>query len=234
MSSSESNIRSLERRRKQKKRNRIFVASTLGVIAVFAIYAVYFSSWLTVNKVSVIGNTISSTYEIESALNIPIGTQLARVNSDDVNASLVGISSIDHVEVRRAWPNEIVLAVTERIAIATIQKAGHWEFVDAKGVAYGKTFSQPKELMVFNVYNKAARIEVANVYSQMPGWIKNQVKTIGATSRDNVQVDLGKSRKAIIGDSSRLERKFAVLKVLLTRKARIYDVSAPDVPVTRK
>jgi cell division protein FtsQ len=234
MSSSESNIRSLERRRKQKKRNRILVASTLGVVGVFAIYAVYFSSWLTVNKVSVIGNTISSTYEIESAVNIPIGTQLARVNGDEVNASLAGISSIDHVEVRRAWPNEIVLAVTERIAIATIQKAGHWEFVDANGVAYGKTFSQPKELMVFNVNNKASRIEVANVYSQMPGWIKNQVETIGATSRDNVQVDLGKSRKAIIGDSSRLERKFAVLKVLLTRKARIYDVSAPDVPVTRK
>jgi cell division protein FtsQ len=234
MSSSESNIRSLERRRKQKKRNRILVASTLGVVGVFAIYAVYFSSWLTVNKVSVIGNTISSTYEIESAVNIPIGTQLARVNGDEVNASLAGISSIDHVEVRRAWPNEIVLAVTERIAIATIQKAGHWEFVDANGVAYGKTFSQPRELMVFNVNNKASRIEVANVYSQMPGWIKNQVETIGATSRDNVQVDLGKSRKAIIGDSSRLERKFAVLKVLLTRKARIYDVSAPDVPVTRK
>jgi cell division protein FtsQ len=234
MSSSESNLRSLERRRSNKKRRRIVLASTLGAVMAFAVYAFYFSNWLTVSRVTVIGNTISSTYEIESALNIPIGTQLARVNSDDVNASLVGISSIDHVEVRRAWPNEIVLAVTERIAIATIQKAGHWEFVDAKGVAYGKTFSQPKELMVFNVDNKAARAEVAIVYSQMPGWIKALVKTIGATSRDNVQVDLGKSGKAIIGDSSRLERKFAVLKVLLTRKARIYDVSAPDVPVTRK
>ena len=163
-----------------------------------------------------------------------MGTQLARVSNDEVNANLADISSIDHVEVRRAWPNEIVLAVSERVALATIHKTNYWVFVDSKGVEYGKTFNQPKDLMIFNVKKKNARVELANTYSQMPKWLKNQVKTVSATSRDNVRLQLGNSSEAIIGDSSRLERKFAVLKVLMTRKARIFDVSAPDVPVTRK
>ncbi len=234
MSNADANIRSLARKRKARKQKRILVLVLAIVFAGFAVYAAYFSNWLTVKRVTVIGNTIATSAQIQTEAGISIGTQLARVSSDEVNANLADISSIDHVEVRRAWPNEIVLAVSERVALATIHKTNFWVFVDAKGVEYGKTFNQPKDLMVFDVNNKKARIEVAKTYSQMPKWLKAQVKTITATSRDNVRLKLGNSSQAIIGDSSRLERKFAVLKVLITRKARIYDVSAPDVPVTRK
>jgi len=207
----------------------LFIAAGL-----FAIYAAYFSNWLTVKKVSVIGNHIASSALIQTEANIAIGTPLARVNSDEINQNLADISSVDHVEVRRAWPNEIVLAVSERIAVATIKKSNFWVFVDAKGVEYGKTFNQPKNLMVFEVSKKSARKEVAKIFTQMPAWLKSQVDYVSAKSRDNVRILLGNSRQAIVGDSSRLERKFAVLKVLMTRKARVYDVSAPDVPVTRK
>lgn len=234
MSTSESNVRSLNRRRRQKNRKRAFWLTSTILLSLLGIYAAYFSSWFTVAKITVIGNSIASVAQIQSEANIEIGTQLARVSSDEVNANLSDISSIDHVEVRRAWPNEIVLAVSERIAIATIKKSTYWVFVDANGVEYGKSFNQPKNLMIFEVKNRLARIELAKVYSSMPGWIKSEMKTISATSRDNVRIQLGNSREAIIGDSSRLERKFAVLKVLMTRVARIYDVSAPDVPVTRK
>ena len=234
MSSQESNVRSLQRRRKQKLRKRIFISTLVAAVSIFAGYATYFSSWFVVTKITVIGNTIASSALIQTEANIPKGMQLARINSDEVSANLSDISSIDHVEVRRAWPNEIVLAVSERIAIATVQKSDYWVFADAKGVEYGKSFSQPKGLMIFNVANKSARIEVAKVYSAMPGWLKSEMKTIYATSRDDVRLVLANSQVAIIGDGSRLERKFAVLKVLLTRKAKIYDVSAPDVPVTRK
>ncbi|MFM1786940.1 MAG: hypothetical protein RL228_890, partial [Actinomycetota bacterium] len=124
--------------------------------------------------------------------------------------------------------------VCERVAIAKIKKSNFWVFVVDKGVEYGMNFNQPKNLMVFKVSKKAARVEVAKVFNSMPGWIKSQIKTVVAKSRDDVRILLSGSRQAIIGDSSRLERKFAVLKVLMTRKANIYDVSAPDVPVTRK
>ena len=234
MSNQDSNVRSIGRRRREKKRKRIFFVTAFFVAAMFAIYATYFSNWLTVKKISVIGNQIASSALIQTEAAIELGTPLARVDSDAINRNLADISSVDHVEVRRAWPNEIVLAVSERVAIATIKKSNYWVFVDAKGVEYGKTFNQPKNLMVFKVSKKAARVEVAKVFNSMPGWIKSQIKTVVAKSRDDVRILLSGSRQAIIGDSSRLERKFAVLKVLMTRKANIYDVSAPDVPVTRK
>jgi cell division protein FtsQ len=234
MSNRDSNVRSLERRRRDKKRKRVLVGFAIFLLAGLAIYAAYFSTWLTVKKVSVIGNQIASAALIQTEANISIGTPLARVNSDEINQNLADISSVDHVEVRRAWPNEIVLAVSERIAVATIKKSNYWVFVDAKGVEYGKTFNQPKNLMIFEVSKKAARVEVAKVFTSMPGWLKAQTKSLSATSLDNVRISLGNSRQAIVGDASRLERKFSVLKVLMTQKAKVYDVSAPDVPVTRK
>lgn len=234
MTESASNVRSLMRRRRQKNRNRVVIFALLFALTGFAGYAAYFSDWLTVKKITVIGNSIATSALITSESEIEIGTQLARVSSDLVNQNLADISSIDKVEVRRAWPNEIVLAVSERVAIATVKVGSHWEFVDAAGVAYGKTFNQPKNLMVFQVTKKSARVEIAKVFSNLPKWLKLQIQTIGANSRDNVQIGLEKNRTVIIGDSSRLDRKLAVLKVLLSQKARIFDVSAPDVPVTRK
>ncbi|MEY3696633.1 MAG: hypothetical protein RJA41_283 [Actinomycetota bacterium] len=234
MTNSDTNVRSLARRLQARKRKRIFAVVAIFALSGFVIYAVYFSSWLTVKKVSVIGNQIASSALIQTEAEISLGTPLARVNSDEVNQNLADISSVDHVEVRRAWPNEIVLAVSERIAVATIKKNSYWVFVDEKGVAYGKTFNQPKNLMIFEVSKKAARVEIAKVFTSMPGWLKTQTKSLSATSRDNVKIELNNSREVIVGDSSRLERKFSVLKVLVTRKAKVYDVSAPDVPVTRK
>ena len=234
MTNSDTNVRSLARRRQAKKRKRIISVVAIFALSGFVIYAVYFSSWLTVKKVSVIGNQIASSALIQTEAEISLGTPLARVNSDEVNQNLADISSVDHVEVRRAWPNEIVLAVSERIAVATIKKNSYWVFVDEKGVEYGKTFNQPKSLMIFEVSKKAARVEIAKVFTSMPGWLKAQTKSLSATSRDNVKIELNNSREVIVGDSSRLDRKFSVLKVLVSRKAKVYDVSAPDVPVTRK
>lgn len=234
MTESVSNIRSLNRKRRQRIRKRILTLVLILAAVSISIYAAYFSNWLTVKKITVIGNSIATDVQIVTESEIEMGLQLARVDSEQVNQNLADISSIDSVEVRRAWPNQIVLAVTERIAIATIKVGSHWEFVDADGVAYGKTFNQPKGLMVFDVTQSLARVEVAKVFANLPNWLKSQVISIGANSRDNVQITLQNNRKAILGDSSRLERKMAVLEVLLTQKARIYDVSAPDVPVTRK
>lgn len=234
MSESVSNVRSLNRKRRQKNRKRLLIGIVIFALAAVLIYVAYFSTLLTVKKITVIGNSIATSISIASESEIQIGTQLARVNSDEVNQNLSDIPSIDQVEVRRVWPNEIILVVTERVAIGTIKVAGHWEFVDQNGVAYGKTFNQPKDLMVFDVKQKLARVEVAKIYKNAPAWLISQIKSIGANSRDNVKIGLSDNRTVIFGDSSRIERKLAVLKVLLTKKARIYDVSAPDVPVTRK
>lgn len=233
MSTPESNLRSLARKRRAKRNKRILTFSVLLVIAFLGVYAFYFSSWLTVKKISVVGNSIATAAQIQTSAQIEIGTPLAKINSDEINQNLAIISSVDHVEVRRAWPSEIILVVSERKAIATIKKHNYWVFVDAHGVTYGKTFNQPKELMVINS-GKSGLAEAARIYSEVPNWLNQQIVSVTASSRDDVRLLLSRNRTVIVGDYSRLNRKFAVLKVLLTQKARIFDVSAPDVPVTRK
>ena len=46
-------------------------------------------------------------------------------------------------------------------------------------------------------------------------------------------MQLTRGRIVVWGSTERGERKAAVLAVLLARKARVYDVSAPDAPTTR-
>lgn len=232
--STDSNLRLLARKRRAKRNKRIAIMLLVALVAAFGVYAFYFSTWLTVKKISITGNSIATTAQIQTESNILLGTPLAKLNSDEINQNLASVSSIDHVEVRRAWPSEIILVVAERQAIATVKKDNYWVFIDANGVSYGKTFNQPKNLMVLDSQNKSGLVEAAKIYGEVPKWLDSQVISVTAASRDNVRFLMTKNRIAIIGDYSRLTRKFAVLKVLLTQKARVFDVSAPDVPVTRK
>jgi cell division protein FtsQ len=72
-----------------------------------------------------------------------------------------------------------------------------------------------------------------DVLEQLPAAVRGQVRQVRAASREDVQILLSRHRTVLWGSVDRGARKAAVLAVLVTRKAAVYDVSAPDAPTTR-
>jgi len=70
------------------------------------------------------------------------------------------------------------------------------------------------------------------VYESLPVGLKNRVRNVVATSRDNVELALKSGSRVRWGSAEELEFKAQVLEALLSRRAEMYDVSAPGLPTT--
>ncbi len=224
-------IGALKRRRRTRQ---ILVTMTFALALTLGIYLVYFSEVFGLQKISVQGSKIVGSAEIIRAASIPLGTPLAQINTDEVMKNLRIFPSIGNVEVRRVWPSEIVLAITERSPVATMAMNGKWRFIDSSGVIYGETARIPEGLIPVTAESSSARGAVVQVIGSLPASIKRQVLTIVASSEDSVELTLTGSRQVFWGSATQSNRKVEVLSVLLTKRASFYDVSAPDFPTTRK
>ncbi|MEY4347723.1 MAG: hypothetical protein RIS43_142 [Actinomycetota bacterium] len=218
-------------RQRLLKRLRIGAAAT---VALLLVQVFYFSDVFAVQKVEVVGIQFATAKEVIAAADISLGTPIARVDADGVAKRVSDLPAVASVEVRRVWPHSIVLAVTEPTPVAVVGSAGNWQYVDHEGEIFGRLKSKPKGLLSLSASKPAARKAAAEVATALPTWLKDQVVTVSATSGDDVSLRLNGNLTVRFGSAERIERKAAVLKALLKVKARIYDVSAPDVPITIK
>jgi cell division protein FtsQ len=66
----------------------------------------------------------------------------------------------------------------------------------------------------------------------MPANLAKKVVRIRANSIDSIELDLKSGSIVKWGSADEPEFKAAVLDALLSRRAQIYDVSAPELPTT--
>ncbi|MGA1324082.1 MAG: cell division protein FtsQ/DivIB [Candidatus Nanopelagicales bacterium] len=223
-------IRALKRR---KWAIRLLTLLPVLLISSGAFYLVYFSDIFAVKTISVQGSKIVPEHSIIDAAMIPLGTPLAKIDSETIQKNLSKFPSVGSVEIRRVWPSEIVLAISERMPVATMAEGGTWRFVDEFGVMYGESSKVPDGLIPITANSTAARAAIAGVIQAIPDSIKRQVLTISAETKDSVELRLTSNRTVFWGSSTQTVRKIKVLEVLLTKNARLYDVSAPNFPTTR-
>lgn len=223
-------IRALKRRKRAKK---LLLLLPVFLILTGALYIVYFSEVFVVKTISVQGSKIVNEQTIIDAAMIPLGTPLAKIDSETIQKNLGRFPSVGSVEIRRVWPSEIVLAISERVPVATMAEGDTWKFVDEFGVMYGESSKVPDGLIPITANSITARAAIAGVIQSIPDSIKRQVLTISAETKDSVELRLTSNRTVFWGSSTQTGRKIKVLEVLLTKNARLYDVSAPNFPTTR-
>jgi cell division protein FtsQ len=74
---------------------------------------------------------------------------------------------------------------------------------------------------------------VVTASAALPVALRSEVRSISATSPDSITLNLTSGVKVVWGSADDSGRKAEVLTVLMHRKAQVYDVSAPDLPVTK-
>ncbi|MDO8731752.1 MAG: FtsQ-type POTRA domain-containing protein [Actinomycetota bacterium] len=218
------------RARGPRKRLRVILVIFALVALAAAAWMIWFSSLLTADGVTVIGVDGSAAQEVRNTASVPLGVPLAQLDTDAIAQHLSTIGWIEHIDVRRGWPHDVVIAVTPRTAIAT---RGDSTVVDASGVPFTPVAQVPSGLPTVHA-DDLGLVAAMGVLVSLPDDLRSKVVLLTASTRDDVALTLKSSAIVRWGSVEQAELKAQVTRALLKRKAKIYDVSAPELPTTFK
>lgn len=193
---------------------------------------------LGVREVRVSGVTGAEARAVRGLVTVPAGTPLARVDTAAVEAAVRERVTVAEVSVRRAWPQALEVDVVPRSAAIVVRNPqGRLQVVDATGVAFGVVRKAPAGVPVVQATGSRAMTPEAMhaalaFLEALPEDLESKVTAVTVSSANLVTFRMG-ARRVVWGGEDAGEQKTRVLRALLTTKAEVIDVSAPDTPVTR-
>ncbi|MGZ4611409.1 MAG: cell division protein FtsQ/DivIB [Actinomycetes bacterium] len=228
------------RRRRRLRRRRLLVLSVpvvLLMLAATAVWALLASPLLAVTTVEVSGTHRATPSLIRLTADVPEGQPLARVDLAAVQRRVQSLPVVASATIIRRWPHTVLVAVVERTPAAVARTAeGTWRLLDPSGVDLGGTPEPPHGLPVLDLdpttAEPATLRAAAAVAASLPPSLRAKVATVVAASPDAVGLRLVNGRLVRWGSAEDGALKAQVLAVLMHRRARVYDVSAPRAPTT--
>jgi cell division protein FtsQ len=218
----------------------------LLLVSAAAVAALAVGGWLALNsslvevrEVTVEGTSRLSVSQVLDAAAVRGGESLFALDPDGVAQRVQRLPAVASVDVNRDWPHRVVITVTERRPVAVVTEEGTSTLLDATGVAFAQVPQPPDGLVpvtlgapIVDDGADDARAAMA-VLDSLPKRVRHQVTELHAASPENVSFELRNGRQVVWGSAADGARKSAVLIALLHRPASVYDVSTPEVVVTR-
>jgi cell division protein FtsQ len=205
------------------------------VLVVGSVWLVLFSSVLAVNGVEVHGTRTLSAAQVRAVADVPEGEPLARVDLDRIQARVEALEEVRSADVTRQWPDQVLIEVVEREAIALVDIGGQIRGMDKDGVVFREYRQAPPGLprvqTATGTRGEALR-EAAAVVSALPRDLAGRVDHVEVETIDRITLVLGDGRTVMWGSADESEQKAEVLATLLKQDARNYDVSVPGRPTT--
>jgi cell division protein FtsQ len=152
-----------------------------------------------------------------------------------VRARVAALATVEHVEVSRQWPDEVLIDVTERTPIAVIDFGGRLRGLDKDGVVFLEYRSAPPGLPKVTTplgTSAEALREAAKVVAALPAGLTRIVDHVEVKTVDQIDLALTDGRTVVWGSSADSAQKAEVLQALLQHDAKTYDVSVPGQPTT--
>lgn len=214
------------------------------IVSGIVIWAVWFSSIFAVDQVRAVKSDNSSltpeqVREVQITAGIQTGEPIAWVDADSAAQDVANLAWIKSVEVRRGWPNEIVIAVEMRTPVARVSvdngSGGVSDIaVDSDGITFNVQNTDEQNLKDLPVIDAQGDglVAAVTVLTTLPPDLAQKVESMKAESRDAVELKLKSGSLVRWGSAEEPDFKAQVLSALLTRRAEIYDVSAPELPTT--
>ena len=231
--------RAAERGRVRRRTRLVVLATvvTLALLAGAAGWLVLGSRVLGARSVEVVGEGRLTADQVVARAEVPTGQPLARLDTDAIAARVAGLAPVLRVSVDRDWPSTVRITVVERTPAAVKAQGSGWVLVDRSGVVFDTVDKRPRGLPKVSApvdEGPAALRATLDVLDALPPAVREQVREVRAAGLEQVTLQLRRGRSVEWGSTERSDRKAAVLAVLLTRKATVYDVTAPDSPTTRR
>jgi cell division protein FtsQ len=213
------------------------VAAAVLVLLGAAGWVVYGTAVLGVDEVRVTGTDVLSPDRVREVVAVPAGKPLARVDIDGVRARVEALAQVDTVAVTREWPGTLVVAVTERIAVAVVPQGKRYVLVDEAGVAYHTLPDRPSHLPLVRLPDPRpedlATRSAMEVLRSLTDDLRVQLTELVVEGPARIRLKLRQGREVIWGDATESGTKAKVATLLLARDGKTIDVSAPDVVTVR-
>jgi cell division protein FtsQ len=194
------------------------------------------SSLLAVKGVQIEGTGLLSQSDVRRAAAVPLGQPLARIDVDAIRDRVAALAPVASVEVTRNWPDQVLIEVTERQAVAAVQVGSGLKGIDADGVYFRDFAHRPSSLPLITGPEDIGRDvlrEAAAIIVLLPPEVADRVAHIQVETIDQISLVLRDHRTVIWGSAAQSADKARVLDVLLQQRAATYDVSVPGQPTTK-
>lgn len=244
-----------QRRRRDAvvRRRRWAAAGTLGLLAAVAGWLLWGTSLvLSADRVEVRGVDVLTEAQVRTAASVSDGTPLLRVPTDEVAARVDALTPVAAVQVRRSWPDTVVVDVTERTAVAAVPRGDGHVLVDRAGVVFRHVERAPAGLPSV-VVGSAEESEAAGtspdeatsevtdeamdaaltVLTALTPELRDDLETLVVASPVDLRLELSSGWTVRWGDETDSEEKARVATALLGREGEVMDVSAPSVVSVR-
>lgn len=230
----------------------LLVAIGLVLILGFGSWLVYFSGWMDVSKVDIVGaNTQITPAMVEKAAQLPVGTPLASANLGAIESRVMNDPSLQDAvasaDVSREWPDTIKIVLTLRIPVAAVNFGDHCQALDASGSLFlsypsaGTGCAKPLDVLPLvqsppaGANSGQAYLAAAQVAGQMPVSLRHKVAYISVASEDGMTLHLTSAvggATVIWGDKNNVTLKAQVLAALMKDHpaAVEYKVAVPGAP----
>ena len=220
------------------RRGRWLWGAVVAAVVTGLVYLVGFSPALTAETISVTGADPADKKAVTAIVSGVRGMPLARVDTGDLVSEIEELPGVQSVRVERSWPRTLSVDVLARVpALAVERSQGQVEVYDMEGVRIRTVRSAPKGVP------KVAATQGATVSAEgvsaarsmleaLPEKLRGQVRSVTVDAADHVTFRAGRTT-VVWGDSSEPQLKVKVVELLLQKKPKLLDVSAPTTPVTR-
>lgn len=218
----------------------------LGVLAAATlagmVWLVWFSTVLVAKDVEVEGLTTLRPDTIREQAAVPLGVQLARLDTVAIETRIARMERIDVVDVHRRWPSTVLLTVKERVPVGWVVSNGNIRYVDRDGIDFRTVTREPENLTEIRIdtVDPLTRQQALEAVTRVITYLRAQahdlylqIRYVSASTQDSIELRLTEERTVMWGSAEHNEDKAVVLRPLLKVDADRFDVSAPELPTTK-
>lgn len=224
-------------------RRALWVVAGLLVVGA-GVWGVFFSPAFALDEDQVVVDglgTVIAPGAVEKVVAVQVGTPLTRLDTVRLRARILEVPGVRDATIVRDWPRGLTVDLVSREPVAAVPEGGGFVLLDDEGVQVGRSTKVPDGLpeITFPLDQDSRRTLASALIllNALPAKIAQDVRTISATSPDDVQMELRGGATVVWGSSAEAALKVRVLDVLRSAKAskgsKVFDVSAPNAPITR-
>jgi cell division protein FtsQ len=212
------------------------------VVVLLSAVLVSISPLMALRTVKVVGVERVDAAAVRKALQGELGTPLPLIDYGEVHRQLARFPLIRSYSTEADPPGTLVVRIVERVPLALLKVPSGYQLVDQAGVVMQTTADRPGGYPVIDLPQDASEQSRSKefaastaVLAALPVGMLSQVGTASATGAQDVTLGLTSGVTVVWGGPDDAELKSSVLAALVKAApgASVYDVSAPNSPVTR-
>lgn len=230
-------VRLENRRRIGSRRRRLWWLSAAGLILalVLAWAVLWFSPVLAVRTVTVSGNDLLTTEQVQQAAAIPQGVSLLALDLGALADRIASLPAVAEVSLTRSWPDTVVIEVSEREPRLAIPVGQEYLIADASGVVFDLRSKASKGLIVVEADpgDRERLVDAGTVYSALSSTTAGKLGSIIVEGRDSITLRMVDGSRVFWGGAEDSALKAEVVDALLPLGGTRFDVSAPSSPTRR-